>query len=84
MAHSKPLITPEAFSGAASESWDEWIDHFESVADINKQWESNADKLKWLKVRLTSRARMKAFRQLPEATRRDELLSKTKDSGLAS
>ena len=69
MAHSKPLITPEAFSGAASESWDEWIDHFESVADINK-WETNAEKLKWLKVRLTGRA-MKAFRQLPEAARRD-------------
>ena len=69
MAHSKPVITPEAFTGTASESWTEWIDHFESVADINK-WESNADRLKWLKVRLTGRA-IKAFRQLPEAARRD-------------
>ena len=53
----------------ASESWVEWIDHFESVADINK-WESNADKLKWLKVRLTDRA-IKVFRQLPDSARRD-------------
>ena len=69
MAHSKPLITPEAFSGAASESWDEWINHFESVTDINK-WKTNAEKLKWLKVRVTSQA-MKAFRQLPDTARRN-------------
>ena len=69
---SKPVITPEAYSGV--ESWDEWIDHFECVADVNK-WESNAEKLKWLKVRLTGRA-MKAFRQLPEATRADYKLAK--------
>ena len=64
---SKPLITPEVFTGVGS--WEEWIDHFECVADVNK-WESNAEKLKWLKVRLTGRA-LKAFRQLPDAARMD-------------
>lgn len=68
---NKPVITPEAFTGV--ESWDEWIDHFESLADVNK-WGSNADKLKWLKVCLTSRA-MKVFRQLPGATRNDYKLA---------
>ena len=67
MAASKPVITPDAFTGVGS--WDEWIDHFECVADVNK-WETNAEKLKWLKVRLTGRA-IKAFRQLPEAARAD-------------
>ena len=64
---SKPLITPEAFTGDGS--WEEWIDHFECVADVNK-CESNAEKLKWLKVRLTGKA-LKTFRQLPDAARRD-------------
>ena len=64
---AKPVITPEAFTGAGTTRWDEWIEHFESVADVNK-WDTDADNLKWLKVRLTSRA-MKAFRQLLEATR---------------
>ena len=71
---AKPVITPEAFTGAGTTRWDEWIEHFESVADVNK-WDTDADKLKWLKVRLTSRA-MKAFRQLPDATRADYKLAK--------
>ena len=58
---------PEAFTGAGS--WEEWLHHFECVVDVNK-WETNAKKLKWLKVRLTGRA-LKAFRQLPEASQRD-------------
>ena len=39
------------------------------MANVNK-WESNAKKPKWLKVRRIVRA-LKAFRQLPEAPRRD-------------
>ena len=70
---SKPIITPEAFTSSVA-SWDEWIEHFECVADVNK-WETDADKLKWLKVRLTGRA-MKAFRQLPMATRGDYKVAK--------
>ena len=30
---NKSVVTPEAYSGV--ESWDEWIDHFECVADVN-------------------------------------------------
>ena len=47
-----PLVLPETFNGEA-ENWNEWIDHFESVAAVNG-WETDADKLKWLHVRLTS------------------------------
>ena len=45
-----------------------------SVAYVNK-WETNAEKLKWLKVRLTGRG-LKVFQQLPEASRRDYKESK--------
>ena len=31
---SKPLIVPEPFSGESS--WSDWLDHFESVAAVNK------------------------------------------------
>ena len=59
---AKPLIIPDPFSGTDSAlGWDEWIDHFESVAEVNK-WEE-ADKLLWLRVRLTGRAQ-KAFKGL--------------------
>lgn len=51
----KPLLLPEIFSGE-SQSWDEWVQHFESVAVVNK-WDSDDDKLKWLKVLLTGKAR---------------------------
>ena len=61
---TKPLIVPEPFSGEGS--WEDWIDHFESAAAVNK-WE-NADKLLWLRVRMTGRAQ-KAYKNLPEATR---------------
>ena len=45
----KPLIVPELFSGVGS--WEDWIDHFESAAAVNK-WE-DADKLLWLRTRMT-------------------------------
>lgn len=61
---TKPLIIPEHFSGEGS--WDDWIDHFESAAAVNK-WE-DGDKLLWLRVRMTGRAQ-KAYKNLPEAAR---------------
>lgn len=62
----KPLLLPEVFSGE-SQSWTEWAEHFESVATVNK-WDSDDDKLKWLKVRLTGKART-AFQKLPADVR---------------
>ena len=60
----KPLVLPEVFTG--EKNWEEWIDHFDSVAAVNG-WDEGA-KLKWLRVRLTGRAAT-TFRRLPEATR---------------
>ena len=62
MATAKPLLLPEVFSGEP-QSWTEWLEHFESVAAINK-WESAEEKMKWLKVRITGQARM-VFRKFP-------------------
>eukprot|EP00731_Ephydatia_muelleri_P031436 Em0022g950a len=61
----KPLLV---FSGE-SQNWTEWAEHFESVATVNK-WDSDDDsggwgaQWKWLKVRLTGKART-AFQKLP-------------------
>ena len=57
----KPVIAPEPF--AEEGSWDDWIDHFESVAAVNK-WE-DAQKLFWIRVRMTGRAQ-KAYKNLSE------------------
>ena len=59
-------MLPDVFDGA--KNWDEWSEHFDSVAAVNG-WEEAA-KLKWLRVRLTGRAAT-TFRRLPEATRAD-------------
>ena len=69
---TKPVVLPETFNG--EKSWDDWIAHFESVADVN-EWKEDAAKLKWLQVRLTGRAAT-AFRRFPEATRKDYKESK--------
>ena len=61
---AKPPVIPELYTG--EKSWDEWIDHFDSVAKVCG-WDA-ANKLKWLRVRLSGRAGT-AFRRLPEATR---------------
>ena len=61
----KPVVLPEVFTG--EKNWEDWIDHFDSVAAVNN-WDEEA-KLKWLRVRLTGRAAT-TFRRLPEATRR--------------
>lgn len=62
----KPLVLPDSFAGETG--WDEWITHFENVADVNGWTEEQ--KLKWIKVRLTGRAQ-KAFQRLTEAARCD-------------
>ena len=61
---SKPPVLPEIYTG--EKSWDKWIDHFYSVATVC-EWDDEA-KLKWLQVRLTSKAGT-VFRRLPEVTR---------------
>lgn len=64
MSETRPPVLPELYTG--EKSWDEWVDHFESVADVCG-W--NAEKkLKWLRVRLSGRAGT-TFARLPEATR---------------
>ena len=40
----KPVITPEAYNGEGS--FTDWLDHFESVATLNK-WKDD-DKVLWL------------------------------------
>ena len=42
---AKPLVIPELFAG--DKSWDDWIDHFESVSEVCG-WDE-ANKLKWLR-----------------------------------
>lgn len=50
----RPLITPDAFNGEASTSWDKWIGHFESVARVNSWDEPTC--LLWLEVRMMGKA----------------------------
>ena len=63
MSRNKLLVLPEIFTG--EKNWDEWADHFDSVATVN-EWDDET-KLKWLCVHLTGRAAT-AFRRLPETT----------------
>ena len=65
---AKPLLLPEPFDGETT-GWSEWMDHFESVAAVNK-WVSGEDRLKWLRVRLTGKAQT-AFRRLPDDFKAD-------------
>ena len=50
----RPVIVLEYFAG--EESFEDWIDQFKSIAEIN-HW-NDGQKLMWLKVRLTGRALM--------------------------
>lgn len=61
---SRPLVLPESFNGEGK--WEEWVYHYENVADVNG-WDDD-EKLKWMKVRLTGRAQT-ALQRLPEASR---------------
>jgi len=63
-ATAKPIVLPDTFDG--SKCWDDWISHFENVADVN-EWDDGA-KLKWMKVRLVGRAQ-KSFQHLGEEAR---------------
>lgn len=57
-------MLPEAYSGETS--WEDWAFHFENVAAVN-EWTA-AQKLQWLKVRLTGRAQ-RAFQHLSASAR---------------
>ena len=59
---TRPLVLPEAFDGTGS--WNDWYFHYENVATVNG-WDA-AQKLQWLRVRVTGRAQ-KALHRLPEA-----------------
>lgn len=39
---SRPVAIPEVFTGDGSQTWSDWQDHFDSVAEVNG-W-SAADK----------------------------------------
>ena len=69
---SKPSVILELFTG--DKSWDEWINHFESVADVCG-WDKE-NKLKWMRMRLSGRAGS-VFRHLPDATKADYTQAKT-------
>ena len=60
---SRPVAIPEVFTGEGSQSWSNWQDHFDSVAEVNN-W-NVADKKKWVRVQLTGRAAT-AMRQLSD------------------
>ena len=57
-------MLPEAYSGETS--WEDWAFHFGNVAAVNS-WTA-AQKLQWLKVRLTGRAQ-RAFQHLSDTSR---------------
>ena len=69
---TKPPVIPELYTG--EKSWDKWVDHFDSVSQVCG-WD-DANKLKWLRVRLMGRAGT-VFRRLPEGTRADFTLTTT-------
>ena len=62
---SGPVVTPELYSGEVP--FDEWLDHFDSVAKLNG-W-CDEDAAQWLAVRLVGRAKT-AYRRLPDETRK--------------
>ena len=65
---TRPVLLPEPFSGESGISrWDDWIEHFEDCAAVNK-WDSDEEKLKWIRVRLTGKAHT-AYRRLAQDAR---------------
>ena len=61
---TRPLVLPETFDGTGS--WSEWCFHFENVAAVNG-WDG-AQKLQWLRVRVTGRAQKALLRLHGPAT----------------
>ena len=61
---SRPAVLPETYSGEGS--FTEWIDHFDSVAEVNA-WDDAAKSL-WIRVCLVGRAQT-AFKRLDADTR---------------
>ena len=61
---ARPLVLTDPYNSEGS--WTQWEYHFLNVAAVNK-WD-DANKLKWLKVRLTVRAQT-SFQRLPDATK---------------
>lgn len=51
---ARPLILPDTFSGEKGCTWTEWKYHFQNIATVN-EW-TEAQRLQWLRVRLTGRA----------------------------
>ena len=49
---SLPVLTPDSCTREGS--WDNWLDHFQTVAEVNKY--NNAAKLLWLQLCMTGRA----------------------------
>ena len=66
MMASRAVVIPEVFTGEGSQTWSDWQDHFDSVAEVNG-WNA-ADKKKWVRARLTGRAAT-AMRRLAEDDR---------------
>ena len=64
----KPLVHAllDTFSRASEGMWNQWIYHFNNVAQIN--YRENEEKLKWLKVNLTGRV-WTVFNVCHESTR---------------
>ena len=55
---ARPLVIPEIFD--VTGSWSDWSFHFENVAAVNG-W-NDAQKLQWLRVRVTGRAQKALYR----------------------
>ena len=72
---ARPVVIPELFSGEGSARWDDWINHFDRIADVN-DWD-DAKKKKWLPARLTGRA-ASVYKRLSDDVKAD--LKKTKEA----
>ncbi len=60
---ARPVVLPDTFTGVGN--WTEWKYHFDNVAKVNG-WD-DAQKLQWLRVRLTGRAQAAIHRVTGEA-----------------
>ena len=70
---TRPLVIPELFSGEGNAHWDDWIDHFDRIADVN-EWDADKQK-KWFPARLTGRA-ASVYKRLSDAIKADLKLTK--------